>query len=111
LSAMLRDVRRSVTDAGDPHVTAYLQLCVSALEVSAGRLGERWRHCDIAWGLLWTVPNAWLSAIVLQNRVCVAALKCDFRAALTLLGAGRHIAERSGDVRAMGGCAINAGHI
>ena len=31
ISATLREVRRSVTAAGDPHVTAYLHVCVAVL--------------------------------------------------------------------------------
>ena len=49
--------------------------------------------------------------MVLQNRVCIAALQCDFRAAVQLLESGRRFAAASGDVRVIAGFANNAGHI
>ena len=48
LTAMLSQVRRVVTRAGDAQVRAYLHASVSVLEGQTGRLNEALRHCDIA---------------------------------------------------------------
>ena len=111
IAAMLRDVRRSVTEAGDPQVATYLHACVAVVEGQAGRLSEAWRHCEIADSILASSPNAWLSASILQNRMCIATFQGDFKLALALLGSGRQAAETCGDVRLTASLASNAAHI
>jgi hypothetical protein len=74
-------------------------------------LSEAWRHCEIADSILASAPNAWLSAAILQNRMCIATFKGDFKLALALLGSGKQAAESCGDVRLMASLASNAAHI
>ena len=50
--AMLPDIRRLVTRAADPQITAYLHSCVAVLAGQIGQLDEARRHCDLAESLL-----------------------------------------------------------
>jgi len=78
LTGMLSQVRRAVTRAGNTQVTAYLHLCLAAIEGQSGRVVEAWRHCDRADELLALEQNAWLTVNNLTNRTCLALLECDF---------------------------------
>src|SRR5688572_29791339 len=60
VGSMLSDVRRLVTRAGDPHLSAFLHETVARQETQSGRLAEARRHLKIAADLLAAFPNAWL---------------------------------------------------
>ena len=111
VATQLRDVRESVTRAGCVHTSAYLHECVAVLEGQSGRLSEASRHCDLADDLLRIEPHVWLSTIGLQNRLCIAMLRPDYRSATTLLKRGRNVAPQSGDRRRIAGFEANAAYI
>jgi ATP/maltotriose-dependent transcriptional regulator MalT len=92
----LGDAKRVVAKAGSNDATAYLHICVSALEGQTGHLDEARRHCDIAEALLERSSNAWLFACCSMNRGCIAWLQCDFDEATKCFLAARQIASRTG---------------
>jgi DNA-binding NtrC family response regulator len=77
LTALLADVRKSVSTAGDPHITAYLHDSVAAMEAQKGRTSEAERHLRVARNLLEFRPNAWLQQLVAINGSCIALIECD----------------------------------
>ena len=111
LSAMLPEVRRVVTRAGDAQVSAYLHASVSVLEGQTGRLSEALRHCDIADSLLRLAPNAWLSGNVFLIRACIACLGCHFDLAAECIAAARELTAKSGHVFGMASWEANLGHV
>src|SRR5688572_2252710 len=77
LTALLAEVRKSVSNAGDPHLAAYLHDSVAATEAQRGRAAEAERHLRVARSLLQLRPNAWLEQLVAINASCVALIECD----------------------------------
>jgi len=77
LTALLADVRRSVSGAADPHVAAFLHDSVAAMEARKGRTTEASRHLRVARSLLILRPNAWLEQLLEINASCVALIDCD----------------------------------
>src|SRR5262245_16170291 len=56
LTALLAEVRKSVSNAGDPHLAAFLHDSVAAMEAQRGRTSEAERHLRVARGLLQLKP-------------------------------------------------------
>ena len=77
LTALLADVRKSVSNAGDPHIAAYLHDSVAAMEAQRGRTSEAERHLRVARSLLKFRPNAWIEQLVAINASCIALIECD----------------------------------
>ena len=97
LAAMLIEVRKAVTRAGDPHLSAYLHDSLALMEASAGRLEEARRHVQIAFGLVERHPNAWLNQVVLVSSFFLDFLECRYSDALNSLRAARELATVAGD--------------
>ena len=108
---LLPEVRRAVTNAGLPHLTAYLHLSVSALEGNIGRLDEALRHCDTADSILEIAPNAWLEGTALLNRGCIAHMRCEFGIGAQYLERAKQVLARSGHARGTWVLDNNLGHI
>ena len=68
LLAVMREVRRDVTNAANPHVTTYLHDSIALMEASMGRPDEARRHLRICETLLERYSNAWLEQLVSVNR-------------------------------------------
>jgi DNA-binding NtrC family response regulator/tetratricopeptide (TPR) repeat protein len=111
LTAMLSQVRKLVTRAGDAQVTAYLHSSVAVLEGQTGRLNEAVRHCDIAESLLRLAPNTWLSGNVFLIRACIACLACQFDLAAECIAAARELTAKSGHVFGTASWEANLGHV
>jgi len=111
LMGLLRDVRAAVVRAAIPYLTAYLHICVSALEGQRGHLDEAWRHCDIAESLLELEPNAWVLGASLVNRGCIACLRCDFKEATEYNRAAVELTRVNGSMRNRAAADITSGHI
>jgi tetratricopeptide (TPR) repeat protein len=77
LTALLAEVRKSVSSAGDPHVAAFLHDSVAAMEAQRGRTSEAERHLRVARNLLQLRPNAWIEQLVAINSSCIALIECD----------------------------------
>ena len=111
MRAKLADVRRVVTQAGIPQISAYLHECVAALEGQTGRIDEALRHCDIGDGLLDLAPNDWLRGTAMVNRACLAFLRCDLKTAAAQFARARELAQKTGHRRTLAVAENNLGHV
>ena len=109
--AMLPDIRRAVTRAGDPQIAAYLHSCVAVLAGQMGHLDEARRHCDLAESLLTLAPNAWILGNSLVNRSTLAILGCDFEQAFEYVTKAKDALARSGQSRSMVVCEGSLAHL
>jgi DNA-binding NtrC family response regulator/tetratricopeptide (TPR) repeat protein len=96
---VLPEVRKVVTTAGLPHLSAYLHLCVSSLEGQAGRLNEALRHCEIAESIFGIAPNSWLQGIALLIRACVGFAMCEYSRASECIEKAKQTIARIGHDR------------
>jgi hypothetical protein len=64
LAALFKQTRDCVTQAGDPHATAYMHDAISLMEIARGNLHEARRHQAIAHSLVSRNYNAWLAQIL-----------------------------------------------
>jgi DNA-binding NtrC family response regulator/tetratricopeptide (TPR) repeat protein len=108
---MLPDLRRYVTRAADPQITAYLHSCVAVLAGQMGQLDEARRHCDLAESLLEMAPSQWLLGNSLVSRSTLAILDCDLEQAFTCLTKAKHVLSTSGRSRAMVVCEGSLAHL
>jgi len=97
--------------AAVPYLSAYLHICVSALEGQRGHLDEAWRHCDIAESLLELESNAWVLGASLVNRGCIACLRCEFKDAAEYNRAAVELTNINGSMRNRAAAEITLGHI
>ena len=97
LAALLAEARTLVTRIGDPHLVSYLHLAVALKEAQAGRTHEARRHLGLALSVLKQHPNAWIEQLAHINAACVASLDCDFRTALSEIGAARDLSKATGE--------------
>lgn len=97
LAAVLSETRRLVTAAATPQTSAYLHICVSALEGQKGLLEDASRHCTIAEALLDRDDNISLRGSVYLNRASIAWLRRRFAEASSYLAKSRELVSRSGN--------------
>ena len=109
--AMLPDVRRSVTRAGDPQITAYLHSCIAVLSGQMGHLDEARRHCDITEALLELAPNSWILGNSLLTRGTLATLTRELDEAFEHVAAAKKALTSSGQSRAMVACDASLAHL
>jgi DNA-binding NtrC family response regulator len=96
LTALLAQVRRSVSSAGDPHLAAFLHDSVAAMEAQRGRTSEAERHLRVARSLLQLRRNAWLEQLVAINSSCIALIECDSRRFEKYVTEGRKLSAITG---------------
>ncbi len=96
LTALLAEVRKSVSNAGDPHLAAYLHDSVAAMEAQRGRTSEAERHLRVARSLLQLRPNAWIEQLVAINSSCIALIECDAQRFQRHAAEGRRLAVTTG---------------
>ena len=108
---MLPDIRRLVTRAADPQITAYLHSCVAVLAGQMGQLDEARRHCDLAESLLKMAPNQWLLGNSLVSRSTLAILDSDLERAFECLTEAKNALSASGRSRAMVVCEGSLAHL
>ena len=96
LTALLAEVRRSVSSAGDPHLAAFLHDSVAAMEAQRGRTSEAERHLRVARSLLQLRRNAWLEQLVAINSSCIALIECDSRRFEKHVNEGRKLSAITG---------------
>jgi DNA-binding NtrC family response regulator len=96
LTALLADVRKSVSSAGDPHLAAYLHDSVAAMEAQKGRTSEAERHLRVARSLLQFKPNAWIEQLVAINASCIALIECDSKRFERYAAEGRKLSAITG---------------
>jgi DNA-binding NtrC family response regulator len=96
LTTLLAEVRKSVSNAGDPHVAAYLHDSVAAMEAQRGRTSEAERHLRVARSLLAFRPNAWIEQLVAINASCIALIECDSRRFERYAAEGRRLSAITG---------------
>ena len=77
VSPLLADVRRLITRAADPHLTAFLHESVARQEAQVGNLEQARRHLRIAFSLLEAHPNAWLHQYCEINAFCIEFFNSD----------------------------------
>jgi DNA-binding NtrC family response regulator len=65
----------------------------------------------VAESLLSTAPNVWLTANIHLNRSAICLVQCDFNRSLASIHAGRELAVRVGDKRAVSMFDTNSAHI
>ena len=99
VTAMVPDLRRVVTKAGLPQITAYLHLSIAVFDGYHGRIDEALRHCDIADALLQIAPNVWMLANAHLNRASIACVECKFKDAATYIQSATDLIERILEVR------------
>jgi transcriptional regulator with AAA-type ATPase domain/tetratricopeptide (TPR) repeat protein len=109
--AMLPDIRRLVTRAADPQISAYLHSCVAVLAGQMGQLDEARRHCELAESLLEMAPNQWLLGNSLVSRSTLAILDCDLERAFQCLTQAKNALSASGRSRAMVVCEGSLAHL
>ena len=109
--ALLPEARKVVTNAGLPHLSAYLHLCVSSLEGLTGRVNEALRHCEIAESILAMAPNSWLQGTALVIRACIAFIMCEYARASECIDLAKQAAAKSGHDRQSSVLDTNLGHI
>jgi DNA-binding NtrC family response regulator/tetratricopeptide (TPR) repeat protein len=107
----LAGLRRTVTEAGNPHLTALLHDSVAIMEGQAGRRCEARRHLDIAKSILSRHPHAWIELSVHTGCFCVAWLESDFGEARTHLVNAREAAVLVGGVRSTTILDVNQAHL
>jgi len=96
LTALLAQVRRSVSTAGDPQIAAFLHDSVAAMEAQKGRTSEAERHLRVARSLLNIRPNAWIEQLLCINASCVALIDCDSSLFERYASDGRRLAALTG---------------
>jgi DNA-binding NtrC family response regulator/tetratricopeptide (TPR) repeat protein len=109
VSSMLSDVRRLVTRAGDPHLSAFLHETVARQETQSGRLAEARRHLNVAAELLVAFPNAWLEQYCALNAFCLEFYSRNPAKAQERLEDAARLAETTGALDAA--IANNRGHL
>jgi len=98
LTSLLSTARRAASEAGDPHISAYLHDSVAAMEARRGRPVEAERHLRVARSLLSLRPNAWIEQLLALNASCIAVMDCDSDAFLKHSGDARSLAQITGHV-------------
>src|SRR4029453_3850396 len=96
LTALLAEVRKSVANAGDPHLAAFLHDSVAAMEAQKGRTSEAERHLRVARSLLQLRPNTWIEQLVFINASCVSLIGCDPRRFERHATEGRRLSSMTG---------------
>src|SRR5262245_35093001 len=96
LTALLAEVRKSVSNAGDPHIAAFLHDSVAAMEAQRGRTAEAERHLRVARSLLRLRPNAWIEQLIAISASCVALIECDPRRFERYAAEGRRLSPITG---------------
>jgi len=109
LLAVMREVRRDVTNAADPHVTTYLHDSIALMEASMGRPDEARRHLRICETLLERYSNAWLEQLVSVNRSFVDFFESKFDDALHSLRRAKALIPLTGE-RQRVVIEVNEGH-
>ena len=107
--AVMRDVRRQVTNVADPHVTTYLHDSIALMEASMGRPDEARRHLRICETLLEQYSNAWLEQLVSVNRSFVDFFESKFDDALLSLRRAKALIPLTGE-RQRVVIEVNEGH-
>jgi DNA-binding NtrC family response regulator len=105
----MRDVRREITSAADPHVTIYLHDSIALMEASRGRPDEARRHLRICETLLEKYSNAWLEQLVSVNRSFVDFFESKFDDALRSLRRAKALLPLTGE-RQRAVIEVNEGH-
>ena len=111
LTALLADVRKAVSNAGDAHVTAYLHDSVASMEAQKGHTVEADRHLRVARSLLALRPNAWLEQLVALNSSCLAIIDCDASAFGKHIASARTFAKQTGHVNSDAAIETNDAHV
>jgi DNA-binding NtrC family response regulator len=96
LAALLSDVRRHVTRAGDAHAVAYMHDAIALMEASAGALTEARRHHHICISILGRHPNAWLQQVALISAACLDHRECKYNDAIGHLARARRLTPITG---------------
>ncbi len=96
LTALLAEVRKSVSSAGDSHLAAFLHDSVAAMEAQKGRTSEAERHLRVARSLLQIRPNAWIEQLVAINASCIALIECDSQRFARYAAEGRRLSAITG---------------
>jgi DNA-binding NtrC family response regulator len=109
LHKALRDVRREVNIAADPHITIYMHDSIALMESSLGRPTEARRHLRICHSLLERNPNAWLEQLVCLNSSFVDFVESKYEDGLRHLKKAKALLPLTGNrQRAIIEC--NEGH-
>ena len=107
---LLRDVRRAVAGAGDPHLMVALRLHFARVEASRRSPKESERHLNAADDLLRGFPNEWLQGRVHLGLSIVSTLTGDLRRAIEQARLAIACAARSGHSRTELAGLINLSH-
>ncbi len=108
--SFLREARRTVVRAGDPHLLVELHLRVAQYEARRRAPVQALRHFAVAEKLLESYPNVALAATLCLDKCNVLALGGDIRGGLDLAKRALELSKISGQFRTRIGAAINASH-
>ena len=111
LTALLAEVRKSVSSAGDPHLAAFLHDSVAAMEAQRGRTSEAERHLRVARSLLQFRPNAWIEQLVAINASCIALIDCDSQRFERYAAEGRKLSAVTGHMNSDAVMDTNDAHL
>ena len=111
VAGVLRDVRKHVSQLGDPFASAALHVFVSEVEAKRGAVGTAARHLRVARSLLQRHENTWLNGLTAIADFCVAYLSSDLETAHEHAQRALHTVSTSGHARTRLAALINLGHI
>ena len=110
LTALLAEVRKSVSNAGDSHLAAFLHDSVAAMEAQRGRTSEAERHLRVARNLLQFRPNTWIEQLVAINASCIALIERDSPRFERHAAEGRRLSAVTGHTNSEGVMDTNHAH-
>src|SRR5262249_53612594 len=110
-SVLLRDLRMSAMQTGDPAILAAVHLYVAQTEAKRGLLASPRKHVHLALTHLKASPNVWLEAMVSHIETAIAIIGVDFTSALVHATRAVELAEQSGVADMITACVGTLAHV
>jgi len=110
-AGLLADIRKHVSQLGDPLTSAALHVFVSELEAKRGAFGTAGKHLRVARALLEQSANVWLDGLTAIADFCVAYMSADVETAHSHAMRALHTVGASGHARTRLAALIDLGHI
>ena len=107
----MASVRRNVSCAGSPTLTAALHLIVADVDGKHGLFGKSRRHLALAHSILAKYPNVWLSGWAENTLLALSILQSDFTSAMSHGEAALALGNESGAVSVIRSALANLGWV
>ena len=108
---LMTSLRKNVSCAGNPSLTAALHMVVADVDGKHGLLSKSHRHVRLAQSLLARYPNVWLCGWAEGTLLALAIVQCDIHSALQHGDAALSLGRESGAASVIRSALANLGRL